>query len=212
VPATTATGAPLRMAFVYVPNGVNLSSWWPKAEGKGFELNRTISRWSGSSSRFRSSPAWIRSSHRRQGRAGRPRAGLRHVPDRPSGQEDLGRRHPCGRLDRPGGGASDRTPHPVPLPGVGLRRRAEIGQLRFRLFLRLPVQPVWSTPTMPWRPSPIPASPSSGSSAPARPANAVRTSGSARSSNDRSWISCSTTRAPCSASWAAPISRNWRNS
>jgi hypothetical protein len=42
VPATTATGAPLRMAFVYVPNGVNLSRWWPKTEGKGFELNRTM--------------------------------------------------------------------------------------------------------------------------------------------------------------------------
>lgn len=43
-PATTATGAPLRMAFVYVPNGVNLSYWWPKKEGKGkdFEFNRTM--------------------------------------------------------------------------------------------------------------------------------------------------------------------------
>jgi hypothetical protein len=41
-PATTAAGAPLRMAFVYVPNGVNLSCWWPKKEGKDFELNRTM--------------------------------------------------------------------------------------------------------------------------------------------------------------------------
>src|SRR5579883_1744476 len=29
LPATTPTGAPLRMAFVYVPNGVNLTNWWP---------------------------------------------------------------------------------------------------------------------------------------------------------------------------------------
>lgn len=42
LPATTATGAPLRMAFVYVPNGVNLSHWWPKGDGKGLELNRTM--------------------------------------------------------------------------------------------------------------------------------------------------------------------------
>ena len=42
VPATTATGAPLRLAFVYVPNGVNLSYWWPKTEGPGCELNRTM--------------------------------------------------------------------------------------------------------------------------------------------------------------------------
>ena len=40
--ATTATGAPLRMAFVYVPNGVNQANWWPKKEGKEFELNRTM--------------------------------------------------------------------------------------------------------------------------------------------------------------------------
>jgi hypothetical protein len=42
LPATTATGAPLRMAFVYVPNGVNQSCWWPKKEGKDFELNRSM--------------------------------------------------------------------------------------------------------------------------------------------------------------------------
>ncbi len=42
LPATTPSGAPLRMAFVYVPNGVNQSSWWPKKEGKEFELNRSM--------------------------------------------------------------------------------------------------------------------------------------------------------------------------
>lgn len=30
--ATTASGAPLRMAYLYVPNGVNQENWWP---GKG---------------------------------------------------------------------------------------------------------------------------------------------------------------------------------
>jgi Protein of unknown function (DUF1552) len=39
---TTATGAPLRMAFVYVPNGVNLAHWWPNGSGKDFELNQTM--------------------------------------------------------------------------------------------------------------------------------------------------------------------------
>ena len=29
--ATTATGAPLRMAFVYFPNGARQDYWWPKA-------------------------------------------------------------------------------------------------------------------------------------------------------------------------------------
>jgi len=40
--ATTATGAPLRMGFVYFPNGAIPSNWWPTGEGKEFELNRTM--------------------------------------------------------------------------------------------------------------------------------------------------------------------------
>src|SRR5262245_40306324 len=40
--ARTATGAPLRMGFVYFPNGAIQPSWWPKGEGKDFELNRTM--------------------------------------------------------------------------------------------------------------------------------------------------------------------------
>src|SRR4026207_2435880 len=40
--ATTATGAPLRMAFVYFPNGAIQPNWWPKGEGKDFELARTM--------------------------------------------------------------------------------------------------------------------------------------------------------------------------
>jgi hypothetical protein len=39
---TTATGAPLRMAFVYFPNGAHQGYWWPKGEGKDFEFNRTM--------------------------------------------------------------------------------------------------------------------------------------------------------------------------
>jgi hypothetical protein len=40
--AKTATGAPLRMAFVYFPNGAIQPNWWPKGEGKDFELARTM--------------------------------------------------------------------------------------------------------------------------------------------------------------------------
>ncbi len=38
----TSTGAPLRMAYVYVPNGVHQSYWWPAGEGSAFELGRTM--------------------------------------------------------------------------------------------------------------------------------------------------------------------------
>jgi len=40
--ATTATGAPLRIAFVYFPNGAIPSAWWPAAQGAQFELSPTL--------------------------------------------------------------------------------------------------------------------------------------------------------------------------
>lgn len=40
--ATTETGAPLRMAFVYFPNGAIQPNWWPKGEGKEFALAATM--------------------------------------------------------------------------------------------------------------------------------------------------------------------------
>ena len=39
--ATTATGAPLRTAFIYFPNGAIPSAWWPTGDGANFQLNRT---------------------------------------------------------------------------------------------------------------------------------------------------------------------------
>jgi hypothetical protein len=40
--ATTATGAPLRLGVVYFPNGAIQPTWWPKTEGKEFDLPRTL--------------------------------------------------------------------------------------------------------------------------------------------------------------------------
>jgi hypothetical protein len=40
--ATSPGGAPLRTAFVYVPNGVHQKNWWPKTEGKDFGLSPTL--------------------------------------------------------------------------------------------------------------------------------------------------------------------------
>lgn len=40
--ATTPSGAPLRMAFMSIPNGVHQDSWFPKGEGASFEFNRTM--------------------------------------------------------------------------------------------------------------------------------------------------------------------------
>ncbi len=38
----TSTGAPLRMAFVYFPNGAQQANWWPTGEGVDFTLGRTM--------------------------------------------------------------------------------------------------------------------------------------------------------------------------
>lgn len=40
--ATTATGAPLRSAFLYFPNGAIPAAWWPDGSGSDFTLNRTM--------------------------------------------------------------------------------------------------------------------------------------------------------------------------
>jgi hypothetical protein len=40
--SSLAAGPPLRMAFVTIPNGVNLDQWWPKGDGKQFQLAATM--------------------------------------------------------------------------------------------------------------------------------------------------------------------------
>ena len=40
--ATTASGAPLRTAFIYFPNGAIPGSWTPAGEGKDYVLNQTM--------------------------------------------------------------------------------------------------------------------------------------------------------------------------
>jgi len=40
--AVTASGAPLRAAFLYFPNGSIPADWWPKKEGTDYELSKTL--------------------------------------------------------------------------------------------------------------------------------------------------------------------------
>jgi hypothetical protein len=40
--AVTATGAPLRMAYVYFPNGAHQKYWWPEGDGANFSLAKTM--------------------------------------------------------------------------------------------------------------------------------------------------------------------------
>lgn len=40
--ATTASGAPLRMAYLYIPNGVNVENWRPKGTTSSYKLGPTF--------------------------------------------------------------------------------------------------------------------------------------------------------------------------
>jgi hypothetical protein len=40
--AVTATGAPLRAAFIFFPNGAIPAAWWPEGKDVGFKLSRTL--------------------------------------------------------------------------------------------------------------------------------------------------------------------------
>jgi hypothetical protein len=40
--ATTSTGAPLRAAFMFFPNGAIPRAWWPDSEGADFQFSRTL--------------------------------------------------------------------------------------------------------------------------------------------------------------------------
>src|SRR5215831_20770704 len=37
-----AAGNPIRMAVLYMPNGVNTAHWYPKGQGRDFELSATL--------------------------------------------------------------------------------------------------------------------------------------------------------------------------
>jgi len=39
---STAQANPVRMAMLYMPNGVNIAHWYPKGEGRDFELSDTL--------------------------------------------------------------------------------------------------------------------------------------------------------------------------
>jgi len=41
-PSTTPTGAPMRMAFMSIPNGVQQDNWFPSGKGKEFTFNKTM--------------------------------------------------------------------------------------------------------------------------------------------------------------------------
>ena len=118
--AATATGAPLRSAFIYFPNGAIPASWWPKQEGPNVPLSRTLQP-------LESSKALIQ-----------VLGGLNHrtAEGGPDGAGDHARGNGTfltgvrlkksatdlrGYLDRPGSGTPGGSRHPLPLARAGVR-------------------------------------------------------------------------------------------
>jgi len=70
-PATTAGGAPLRTAYLYIPNGVVVPRWTPAGEGVDFVLNHTMEPLSD----FQSDLQVLSGFEQKNGRAGKDGAG-----------------------------------------------------------------------------------------------------------------------------------------
>ena len=68
---TTETGAPLRTAYLYAPNGVILDKWRPKGLGSDFKLNQSMLPLEG----FRDDFQILKGLNQKNGNAGREGAG-----------------------------------------------------------------------------------------------------------------------------------------
>ncbi len=141
--AATASGAPLRMAYVYVPNGVNQVHWWPKTAGKDFELTRTLQ-------------PLEKVKHQIQLLGGLDQVNAYGGLDGPGDHARASGTFLTGvRVKKTAGAdihagvsvdqvAAQRVGHLTRFPSLELTCDSvrKSGNLRFRLFLRLPVQPV----------------------------------------------------------------------
>ena len=142
VPAFAApTKAPVRLAFLYVPNGIDMKNWNVPQEGAFGELPRVMKPLEA----FRGDMIQLGNLTNNSGRAlldgaGRSRPLRRVVPHRRSGQEDHGR-HQGQHLVRPDHRQQDRPRDALRLARARHGRLAPGRRLRLRLFLRLHQQP-----------------------------------------------------------------------
>ena len=133
--------APVRMAFVYVPNGMDMRHWNMDYEGKLGVLPQTLQPARAAQERHpRDGQPHAQHRARAARRRGRSRPLLRLVSHRRAGEE-VGQRHQSQRLDGPARRRSDRQADAVCVARSGARRRAPGGRLRLRLFMRLHEQP-----------------------------------------------------------------------
>ena len=142
VGAAAPTTAPLRMAFLYVPNGINMADWTPKEDGAGFDLPPTLEPLA-SRSRTTCMVLDRPDARTRPGRTATAPATMPApwpLPHRPPAAQDRRRRHPRRHLRR-SARRRRRSARPRASPRWrSAARAARSRQLRFRLQLRLFVE------------------------------------------------------------------------
>ena len=80
---------PLRMAFLYVPNGAHMQDWTPKEQGKGYALPHILEPLAPFKDDMLVLTGLTQDKSRAERRRrGRPRPGARQLPDRRAGEED----------------------------------------------------------------------------------------------------------------------------
>ena len=129
--------APVRMAFVYVPNGIDMRHWNPAYEGRA--RRAAADAGAARAAQGRHPAARQPDAQHRPGAARRPRRPrplLRLVSHRRPGEED-GHRHQGQRVVRSAGGEPDRQADALPVARSRTRGRPPGGRLRFRLLVRL---------------------------------------------------------------------------
>ena len=140
--AATATGAPLRTAFVYFPNGAIPKAWWPTGAGGDFQLKNSLQPLEP----YKSSVQVLGGLNHRTADGGPDGAGD-HA--RGNGTFLTGVRLKKSATDIRAGvsidqviARRDRSAHAVPLAGAGDRCDPQIGGLRLGLCVCLSVQPL----------------------------------------------------------------------
>ena len=150
-PRSRAPAPPIRLGYVYTPNGIigacdkspRPFMWTPKTAGANFEFSPTMKALEPFRDQINvfSGLAQVNGPGARR-RPGRPRARDGDVPDRRPPEEDRRRRYPPRHLRRSDRGEGARQIHAVVLARARPRAAAARRQLRLRLHLRLHVDVV----------------------------------------------------------------------
>ena len=144
--------SPIRLAFVYVPNGIIMRTGHPRPTGAPSSSRASSSR--SSPSRGHPGPLRPRPQERQRAgrRAGRPCPRRRRVPHRRACREDRGRRHPERHLGRPDRGAPLGAQTRLPSLELGCEESRTVGNCDSGYSCAYTNSISWRTATTPMPP------------------------------------------------------------